>query len=187
MARDTLDWSRLGYVQVVREHGELCSAIMLLADLHRMKSPARRVLLFPRVWLKKTENDEYDAEMQTTRRLLRTAVRRYGVSLLPLEPIVDGADGELRSGPLHERQQLTDPPQTHCHLPTPLPACTPSLTTRESSIFRAQARCSMHRRWTRCLHFPRVRRWLPTQRRLTDTIYQHRCCSSTQRWRRFIN
>jgi hypothetical protein len=67
---------------------------MLLADLHRMKSPAKRLLLFPRLWLQKSDNDEYDADMTTSRRLLRTAARRYGVSLIPLETIVDGADGE---------------------------------------------------------------------------------------------
>jgi hypothetical protein len=94
IAGETLDWSRLGYVQLVREHGELCSAVMLLADLHRMKSPAKRLLLFPRLWLQKSDNDEYDADMTTSRRLLRTAARRYGVSLIPLETIVDGADGE---------------------------------------------------------------------------------------------
>lgn len=94
MIRETLDWSRLGYVQVVREPMELCSAVMLLADLHRLKSPAKRLLLFPRLWLRKSEDDVYDAEMTTTRRLLRTAARRYGVMLIPLETIVDGADGE---------------------------------------------------------------------------------------------
>jgi hypothetical protein len=94
IAGDTLDWSRLGYVQLVKEHAELCSAVMLLADLHKMKSPAKKLLLFPRVWLSNTDNEEYDAQMMTTRRLLRTAVRRYGISLLPLETIVDEADGK---------------------------------------------------------------------------------------------
>lgn len=94
IAGETLDWSRLGYVQMVKEHIELCSAVMLLADLHKMKSPARKLLLFPRTWLKNAESDEYDPEMTTTRRLLRTAVRRYGVTLIPVETIVDGADGK---------------------------------------------------------------------------------------------
>jgi len=89
-----MDWSRLGYVQVVREHVELCSAVMLLSDLHRMKSPAKKILLFPRLWLATSVDDKYGPEMSTTRRLLRTAARRYGVTLIPMEPIVDGADGE---------------------------------------------------------------------------------------------
>jgi hypothetical protein len=94
IAGQTMDWSRLGYVQVVREHVELCSAVMLLSDLHRMKSPARRILMFPRLWLAETEDGIYGPDMATTRRLLGTAARRYGVSLMPMEPIVEGADGE---------------------------------------------------------------------------------------------
>lgn len=94
IAGQTMDWSRLGYVQVVREHVELCSAVMLLSDLHRMKSPAKRILMFPRLWLATAEDEQYSPEMTTTRRLLRTAARRYGVTLMPMQPIVDGADGE---------------------------------------------------------------------------------------------
>lgn len=97
IAGQTMDWSRLGYVQVVREHVELCSAIMLLSDLHRMKSPAKRVLMFPRLWLVENEDDEYTPEMSTTRRLLGTAARRYGVTLMPMEPVIDGADGMLHN------------------------------------------------------------------------------------------
>ncbi|KAF2248577.1 glycosyltransferase family 8 protein [Trematosphaeria pertusa] len=97
IAGQTLDWSRLGYVQVVRAHVELCSAVMLLADFHKMKSPAKRILMFPRIWLKKAGEDEWDPQMSTTRRLLRTAVRRYGVTLIPMETIVDGGDDSLPS------------------------------------------------------------------------------------------
>lgn len=97
MSGQELDWSRLGYVQVVREHVELCSAVMLLSDLHRMKSPARRVLMFPKLWLREAEGEGYSAEMSTTRRLLGTAARRYGVTLIPMEPILDDADGTLPS------------------------------------------------------------------------------------------
>jgi len=94
IAGQTMDWSRLGYVQVVREHVELCSAVMLLSDLHKMKSPAKRILMFPKLWLVESEDDKYGPQMSTTRRLLRTAARRYGVTLMPMEPIVEGADGE---------------------------------------------------------------------------------------------
>ncbi|KAL6705426.1 hypothetical protein ACN47E_006691 [Coniothyrium glycines] len=97
IAGQSMDWSRLGYVQVVREHVELCSAVMLLSDLHKMKSPAKRLLMFPRLWLVESEDDEYSPEMSTTRRLLRTAARRYGVTLVPMAPILDGADATLPS------------------------------------------------------------------------------------------
>ncbi|OAL54999.1 hypothetical protein IQ07DRAFT_531624 [Pyrenochaeta sp. DS3sAY3a] len=97
IAGQTMDWSRLGYVQVVREYVELCSAVMLLSDLHRMKSPAKRILMFPRLWLATSEDEQYSPEMTTTRRLLRTAARRYGVTLMPMQPIVEGADDTLPS------------------------------------------------------------------------------------------
>lgn len=94
IAGQTMDWSRLGYVQVVRKHVELCSAVMLLADLARMKSPAKRLLMFPKLWLVEREDGMYGPEMSTTRRLLRTAARRYGVTLVPIEPMEADADGE---------------------------------------------------------------------------------------------
>ncbi|KAL5119289.1 hypothetical protein ACEQ8H_002776 [Pleosporales sp. CAS-2024a] len=97
MAGQTMDWSRLGYVQVAKDRVELCSAVMLLSDLHRVKSPARRVLMFPRLWLAETHETKTDAQTATTWRLLRTAARRYGVTLVPMEPIVDGADVHLAS------------------------------------------------------------------------------------------
>jgi hypothetical protein len=100
IAAETLDWSRLGYVQLVKAHNELCSAVMLLADVHRLRSPAKRLLVFPRAWLKRSEEDGYDPEMATTRRLLRTAARRYGVSLVPIEPIIEGANGESAASEL---------------------------------------------------------------------------------------
>lgn len=105
IAAETLDWSRLGYVQMAREHSEVCGAVMLLADLHKMKSPAKKLLLFPRDWLKEEKDDTYKSDMATTRRLLRTAARRYGVSLIPMEPIVEGADG--RQNPLHRKARAS--------------------------------------------------------------------------------
>jgi hypothetical protein len=97
IAGQTMDWSRLGYVQVVRERVELCSAVMLLSDLHRMRSPAQRILMFPRLWLAEAEETKKDPQTATTWRLLRTAVRRYGVTLIPMEPIVEGADATMAS------------------------------------------------------------------------------------------
>lgn len=97
----TLDWSRLGYVQMAKEFVELCSAVMVLADLSDMKSPARKILMFPKAWLVETDEEEYDPQMTTTRRLLRTAARRYGATLMPMDPIIDGADGEDTRNKVH--------------------------------------------------------------------------------------
>lgn len=90
----TIDWTKLGYVQVAKDHSELCSAIMLLADLQEKRSPAKRILMFPRAWLKETSEEEWDPRMTTTRRLLRTAARRHGAELMPMETAETDADGE---------------------------------------------------------------------------------------------
>ncbi|KAL5384871.1 hypothetical protein PMIN06_010325 [Paraphaeosphaeria minitans] len=93
----SIDWSRLGYVQVVKDHSELCSAIMLLADLQAKRSPAKRVLMFPTAWVKETSEEDWNAQMTTTKRLLRTAARRHGAKLVPIEPTEAGADESLAS------------------------------------------------------------------------------------------
>ncbi|KAJ4293987.1 hypothetical protein N0V90_007676 [Kalmusia sp. IMI 367209] len=93
----TIDWGSLGYVQVAKDHGELCSAIMLLADLQEKRSPAKRILMFPRAWLKDTSEDEWDPQMTTTRRLLRTAARRHGATLMPMETADPDADDSVSS------------------------------------------------------------------------------------------
>ncbi|KAK4991080.1 hypothetical protein LTR66_006629 [Elasticomyces elasticus] len=96
--RVTVDWNRLAYVQLVKSHDEVCNAIMLFGELHRLKSPARRVLLFPQSWAleKQAKKGEYaDPYLDTSRRLLRMAARRYRVELRPAEPFVDGGGLEL--------------------------------------------------------------------------------------------
>ena len=91
-----LPWSRLAYVQLVREPSELCNSIMFLGELHRLKSPGRRVLMFPRDWaLPTAENDHINVEIETSKRLLRLAARRYGVKLHPVEPLENGGDAGL--------------------------------------------------------------------------------------------
>jgi len=68
---------------------------MLFAELAKQKSPAARVLLFPRTWtVDKGENA--DPFLGRTRRLMRLAARRLNVSLRPIEPIASGvvAGGE---------------------------------------------------------------------------------------------
>lgn len=90
-----IDWTRLAHIQLVKNHHEMCSAIMVLADLHVMRSPARRVLLFPKEWAaekKAMKGDVSDPYLDSTRRLMRMAARRYRVELRPIEPIL-GFDG----------------------------------------------------------------------------------------------
>ncbi|KAI5203988.1 hypothetical protein E4T39_03901 [Aureobasidium subglaciale] len=88
-AMETLavNWQKLAHVQLVTSHHHVCSAIMLFGDLARMKSPARRVLLFPQAWAMEKQaakHDMIDPYMDSTRRLLRRAARRYNVELRPI-------------------------------------------------------------------------------------------------------
>lgn len=77
---------------------EVCSAIMVFAELHKLKSPSRRVLLFPKTWLAtRTAEEVYDGELETSKRLLRMAARRYSVILHPIEPFTGTADAHLPS------------------------------------------------------------------------------------------
>ncbi|KAK3058715.1 hypothetical protein LTR09_000280 [Extremus antarcticus] len=108
-----VDWTRLAHVQVVRNHHDMCNAIMVLADLHRLKSPARRVLLFPQVWAtekKAGRGDASDPYLDISRRLMKVAARRYGVELRPISPFLQGAEaaGEDEMYSLASAFALTD-------------------------------------------------------------------------------
>ncbi|TKA81312.1 hypothetical protein B0A49_00311 [Cryomyces minteri] len=93
-----VDWRTLAHVQLVASHAAVCSAIMLFGDLARQRSPARRVLLFPRSWAVEKRRAKKgavaDPYLDTSRRLLRLAARRYGVVLQPVEPLQAGMEGE---------------------------------------------------------------------------------------------
>lgn len=98
---ESVDWAKLAHVQLARNHHDVCNAVMVLAELYKMKSPARRVLLFPRDWALEKEgkkNDISDPFLASSRRLLRMAARRYGVELRPVSPIArdSGIDEESK-------------------------------------------------------------------------------------------
>jgi hypothetical protein len=56
---------------------------MLFGDLAQGKSPGQRILLVPKSWFMGSE-DTQDHRMSTTRRLLRKAVRKFRVTLVPM-------------------------------------------------------------------------------------------------------
>lgn len=91
-----VNWNRLAYAQMVRSHEELCSAVMVFGELYRTRSPAHRVLLFPRSWAidKAAPGEEEEPEVYTTRRLLRKAARKFRVVLVPMGPLNANMDGE---------------------------------------------------------------------------------------------
>jgi hypothetical protein len=76
-------WDRLAYAQIVREHSEVCDALILFGELYRSKSPVPKLLLFPAAWI--SDKDESNQEWETTHRLLRKATRRYRATLVPIE------------------------------------------------------------------------------------------------------
>jgi hypothetical protein len=91
---DAFDWTKLAYAQLVRDHSELCNALILFAQLHRLRSPAPKLLLFPQEWVIDNDGDISYPYLETSRRLLRKAARRYRVALVPIEPDLKGGDCE---------------------------------------------------------------------------------------------
>nr|OQO23820.1 hypothetical protein B0A51_08142 [Rachicladosporium sp. CCFEE 5018] len=83
------DWTRLAHLQHPRTHFEVCSSIQIFADLHRLRSPARRILVFPRSWAREGKGGDF--ELEISRRVMRRGARRFGVELRPVEDEDDGA------------------------------------------------------------------------------------------------
>ncbi|KAH0028407.1 glycosyltransferase family 8 protein, partial [Aureobasidium melanogenum] len=95
-----VNWQQLAHVQIVTNHHDVCSTIMFFGDLTRLKSPARRVLLFPQAWAMEKQaakHDLIDPYMDITRRLLRRAARRYNVELRPIPSYAGQEDNPLAS------------------------------------------------------------------------------------------
>ena len=84
------DWSQLAFAQLVRDHSEICNALIIFSDLHRLKSAAPRLLLFPQHWIEEKDGDAPNPFLETSKRLLKKASRRYRVTLVPIKPDVDG-------------------------------------------------------------------------------------------------
>lgn len=73
---------------------------MFFGDLARLKSPARRILLFPQAWAMEKQAAKHeliDPYMDITRRLLRRAARRYNVELRPIATPAGQANASLAS------------------------------------------------------------------------------------------
>ena len=93
--QSSLDWTMLGYVQILRNHEDVCSALMLFAELGEHESPAQRLLIYPKDW-----NDDIkpaigsDSAVQRSMRLLQSAAKGYNISLHPFEWQVEESQGE---------------------------------------------------------------------------------------------
>lgn len=91
-----VNWRKLAHVQLVRSHHDVCNSIMVFGELFRLKSPARKVLLFPKAWADDTQaagkGATSDPFMDSSRRLMRMAARRYGVELRPVDPVSESKE-----------------------------------------------------------------------------------------------
>jgi hypothetical protein len=83
-----------------------------------MKSAAPRLLLFPQHWIEEKDGEAPNPFMETSRRLLKKASRRYRVTLVPIQPDVAGKsrdDPEAYSNAAlatlsHYKKVMTFPP-----------------------------------------------------------------------------
>ncbi|KAL9606087.1 MAG: hypothetical protein Q9179_000713 [Wetmoreana sp. 5 TL-2023] len=82
-------WAKVAYVQLLREHLHVCNAVMLFAALEEQESMAQRVIMYPKEWDQQGKDDKrVDQRVETSKRLLRNAAKRYRVVLQPVEPMV---------------------------------------------------------------------------------------------------
>ncbi|KAL8635312.1 MAG: hypothetical protein Q9228_007184 [Teloschistes exilis] len=90
-------WAKVAYVQLLREHLHVCNAVMLFAVLEEQDSLAQRVILYPKEWDEKKEVTgkgllDINPQVETSKRLLREAAKRYKVMLQPIKPMIKFGD-----------------------------------------------------------------------------------------------
>lgn len=91
-------WSRVAYVQLVREEVQVCDALILFGELHRQDSKARRLLIYPAIWDRRSTNRQTsDSSLEITMQLLRKAAEVFMVTLLPIQPILRAPKGTVSS------------------------------------------------------------------------------------------
>ena len=77
---------------------DVCNAVMVLAELARQKSRAKRILLYPREWDLQEGRIGASHDLDTTLRLLKVVSNRYDVVLSPVYPIVEVSEGKHQAG-----------------------------------------------------------------------------------------
>ncbi|MCJ1445147.1 MAG: hypothetical protein MMC23_005652 [Stictis urceolatum] len=88
-----INWKRTAYAQLVRQHADVCSTIMLFAELTRSQSPAQKALLYPLSWDTELESGgDTSAALKTSVRLLQKAAKQYKVALYPVKPVRETQD-----------------------------------------------------------------------------------------------
>ena len=88
-------WAKVGYVQIIRYHVEVCNAVMQFAELERQESMAQRIIFYPKKWdQQRSAQEKPDPILWTSIRLLRAAASRYKVMIQPIEPAANAVEGE---------------------------------------------------------------------------------------------
>ncbi|KAI9850105.1 MAG: hypothetical protein M1838_006079 [Thelocarpon superellum] len=101
---------KMAFVQVVTDHMQICNAVMLFASLERSKSRAERVLLYPAAW---TEDGAArtarggSRHVETTKRLLNIAAKRYDVMIRSVPSLPESGDGTLSTAALGHLLSMT--------------------------------------------------------------------------------
>lgn len=145
---EPFDWSKLAYAQLVRDHSEVCDAMIFLHALYRSKSPVPRLLLFPRKWLHDGEDDYKDTILQHSRALLSKASKIFRVILVPIDP-VNGTSSGIDFKSLIIRLGLTKiSQQQRKRNSTPLPASSHWHNTSAFSPSHRQVSSSTPPVWT---------------------------------------
>ena len=99
-------WAKVAYVQLVRGHVEVCGAVMEFAQLEKEESMAQRIIMYPREWdAKPQEGAALAPDVETSRRLLRSAAKQYKVMLQPIDSTVKATRAQTTP---EERYPLTN-------------------------------------------------------------------------------
>lgn len=89
-------WAKVAYVQLVRQHVEVCGAVMEFAQLEKEESMAQRIIMYPREWDAKPQDEATPAlHIETSRRLLRRAAKNYKVMLQPIDSNVQATRSQI--------------------------------------------------------------------------------------------
>ena len=88
-------WAKVGYVQIIRYHIEVCNAVMQFAELERQESMAQRIIFYPKKWdQQRSTQKKPDPTLETSMRLLRSAASRYKVMLQAIDPAPGTGEGK---------------------------------------------------------------------------------------------
>lgn len=80
LSPNNIDWSRFAYIQYVTNSEYLCNSVMIFETLHRLGSPADRVMMYPAYMF-----DPFGMDAETDdARLITKARDDYDVKLVPI-------------------------------------------------------------------------------------------------------